>query len=60
MTTQDVLDRFVDKCPLAVMARSIIEALLGDQLNEVFEQNPVVNMTTSSHFRSSPCRWLRS
>ena len=39
MTTQDVLDRFVDKCPLAVMARSIIEALLGDQLNEVFERN---------------------
>lgn len=39
MSGKAVLDRFIDKNPLAVMTRCIVGALMGDQLEEVFDQN---------------------
>jgi len=39
MSGKAVLDRFIDKNPLAVMTRSIVECVLGDQLDQVFEEH---------------------
>jgi hypothetical protein len=39
MSGKAMLDRFMDKYPLAVMTRSIVELVLGDQLDEVFQQH---------------------
>lgn len=39
MSAKDVLERFIDKNPLAVMTRAVAGALLGDHLDEVFEQH---------------------
>jgi hypothetical protein len=39
MSGKTVLDRFVQKNPLAVMTRCIVGALMSDKLDEVFEQN---------------------
>ena len=39
MSGKTVLDRFIQKNPLAVMTRSIVGALMGDELDEVFDQN---------------------
>jgi hypothetical protein len=39
MSARAVLDRFVDKHPLAVMTRAIIGAVMCDELDQVFQQN---------------------
>jgi hypothetical protein len=39
MSGKEMLDRFIEKYPLAVMTRSIVESVLGDQLDEVFQQH---------------------
>ena len=39
MSVQLVLDRFIEKNPLAVMTRSIMGCLMGEELDGVFEQN---------------------
>lgn len=39
MSAKAMLERFVEKYPLTVMTRSVIGSLLGDQLDEVFEQH---------------------
>ena len=39
MSSNDMLDRFIDKYPLAVMTRTVIESLTGDSLGEVFQRN---------------------
>jgi hypothetical protein len=39
MSGQAVLDRFVEKNPLAVMTRSIMGCLMDERLDEVFQQN---------------------
>ncbi len=39
MSGKTVLDRFIDKNPLAVMTRCIVGTLMGDELDEVFDQN---------------------
>jgi len=39
MSGKAVLDRFISKNPLAVMTRSIAGALLGKELDQVFEQS---------------------
>lgn len=39
MSGKTVLDRFIQKNPLAVMTRCIVGALMGDELDEVFDQN---------------------
>lgn len=39
MSGREMLDRFIKKFPLAVMTRSIVESVLGDQLNKLFEQH---------------------
>ena len=39
MSGKTVLDRFICRNPLAVMTRCIVEALMGDELDEVFDQN---------------------
>lgn len=39
MLGKAVLDRFIDKNPLAVMTRCIVGTLMGDGLDEVFDQN---------------------
>jgi len=39
MSGKTVLDRFIGKKPLAVMTRSIVGTLMGDELDEVFDQN---------------------
>jgi hypothetical protein len=38
MSGKEMLDRFIEKYPLAVMTRSIVESVVGGQLDEVFEQ----------------------
>jgi hypothetical protein len=39
MSAKQVLDRFIEKNPLAVMTRCIVGTLMGDELDELFEQN---------------------
>jgi len=39
MSGKAVLERFIQKNPLAVMTRCIVDVLLGDELDEVFEQH---------------------
>jgi hypothetical protein len=39
MSGKAVLDRFIQKNPLAVMTRCIVGALMGEELDTVFEQN---------------------
>jgi len=39
MPGKAVLDRFIEVNPLTVMTRCIVGALMGDELNNVFEQN---------------------
>jgi hypothetical protein len=39
MSGKTVLDRFIEKNPLAVMTRCIVRTLSGDELDEVFDQN---------------------
>lgn len=39
MSGKAVLDRFIEKHPLAVMTRGIVERLTGEELDEVFHQN---------------------
>jgi hypothetical protein len=39
MSGKAMLDRFIEKYPLAVMTRSIVESVLGDQLDDVFQQH---------------------
>lgn len=39
MSGKTVLDRFIQKDPLAVMTRCIVGALMGEELDEVFDQN---------------------
>lgn len=36
---QRLLEKFVQKCPFAVMTRSLAEAFIGDQLDDVFEEH---------------------
>jgi Transposase DDE domain len=39
MSGKAMLDRFIDKNPLAVMTRCIVGAIVGDQFDELFEEN---------------------
>ena len=39
MSGKAILDRFIQKNPLAVMTRWIAQALMGEQLDQVFQQN---------------------
>lgn len=39
MSGKALLDRFIDKHPLAVLTRGVIGQLIGEQLDEVFQQN---------------------
>lgn len=39
MSGKEVLKRFIEEDPLAVMTRCIVGALMGEQLNEVFDEN---------------------
>lgn len=39
MSGKEMLDRFIEKYPLAVMTRSIVESVLDDQLDEVFHKH---------------------
>lgn len=39
MSGKTVLDRFVQKNPLAVMTRCIVGALMGEELDKIFDQN---------------------
>lgn len=39
MSGKTVMDRFIQKTPLAVMTRCIVGTLMGDRLDEVFDQN---------------------
>lgn len=39
MSGKAILERFIEKYPLAVMTRSIAGLLLGEELNDVFQQN---------------------
>lgn len=39
MSGKTILDRFIDKKPLAVMTRSIVGALMGDRLDRLFDEN---------------------
>lgn len=39
MSGKDLLDRFIDEYPLAVMSRAIIDQMTGEELDEVFQQN---------------------
>lgn len=39
MSGKTVLDRFICRNPLAVMTRCIVGTLMGDELDEVFDQN---------------------
>jgi hypothetical protein len=39
MSGKDVLDRFIQKNPLAVLTRCIVGTLMGEELDDVFEQN---------------------
>jgi len=39
MSGKAVMDRFIHKNPLAVMTRCIVGTLMGDQIEEVFQQN---------------------
>lgn len=39
MSGKELLDRFIDEYPLAVMSRAIVDQLTGEELDEVFQQN---------------------
>jgi hypothetical protein len=39
MAGKSIMDRFIQKNPLAVMTRCIAQSLMGEKLDEVFEQN---------------------
>lgn len=39
MSGKEMLDRFIEKYPLAVMTRSVVESVVGDQLDEIFQQH---------------------
>lgn len=39
MSGKELLDRFIDEYPLAVMTRGIVDQLTGEELDEVFQQN---------------------
>ena len=39
MSGKAMLDRFIDKNPLAVMTRCIVGAIVGDKFDELFEEN---------------------
>lgn len=39
MSGKSIMDRFIQKNPLTVMTRCIAEALMGEQLDQVFEEN---------------------
>ena len=39
MSGKSVMDRFIQKNPLAVMTRCIAKSLMGEKLDQVFEQN---------------------
>ena len=39
MAGKSIMDRFIQKNPLAVMTRCIAQSLMGAKLDEVFEQN---------------------
>ncbi len=39
MSGKALMDRFVQKNPLAVMTRCVAQALMGEQLDQVFQQN---------------------
>lgn len=39
MSRKALLDRFIDKNPLAVMSRCVVQSMLGENLNEIFEAN---------------------
>ena len=39
MSGKIVMDRFIEKNPLAVMTRSIVGALMGEEVEEVFQEN---------------------
>jgi len=60
MPEKSVLDRFIKANPLTVMTRCIVGALMGDELNNVFEQNDDTikfsTIATTASFRF----WQRS
>lgn len=39
MSGKSIMDRFIQKNPLAVMTRCIAQSLMGEKLDQVFEQN---------------------
>jgi Transposase DDE domain len=39
MSAKAMMDRFIQKSPLAVMTRCIAQSLMGDKLDEIFQQN---------------------